>query len=104
MKHFSRISATVAILFLFISIVAQSKIAYNEKFGAEANNIWPGAEHIWIKHDNIIPAFIQFRNGSEPDEEMFFLGLKKIFQLPATYNFNLTDNEKDEIGWEHNLL
>ncbi len=101
MKHFSRISATVAILFLFISIVAQSKIAYNEKFGAEANNIWPGAEHIWIKHDNIIPAFIQFRNGSEPDEEMFFLGLKKIFQLPATYNFNLTDNEKDEIGWEH---
>ncbi len=80
---------------------AQGKFIAKEVRGAEANAIWQGAEHIWLKQENTVPAFIQFHNGSEPDEEEFFFILKKTFHLPTSYNFSLISDESDQIGWQH---
>lgn len=98
MKHFFS-----AVLFAaFCSpILSQQKFEARELKGAGANSIFPNAEFIWLKQENTIPAFIQFRNGSAPTENDFFLGLKKIFQLPSNYSFQLLQNEKDQFGWEH---
>ncbi len=98
MKKFCFLSL---LLFTAAFCYSQERFAAKEVFGAEANAIWPGAEHIWLKQQNTVPAFIQFRNGQQPAEEDFFFILKKAFQLPASYSFKLLATETDLIGWEH---
>lgn len=98
MKKFCFLSLLLFSVFLSFS---QERFTAKEIFGAEANAIWPGAEHIWLKQQNILPAFIQFRDGQQPAEEDFFFVLKKTFQLPASYSFKLLATETDLIGWEH---
>ncbi len=99
-----KLYALIAIaIFSIISVtgVAQKQIPFNERFGAEASAIFPGAEHIWLKGNNMVPAFIQLRDGSETGEPNFFFLLKKLFHLPTSYSFQLLSNDKDELGWEH---
>ncbi len=90
-------------LLLLLSTLAfsQEKFTSKEVRGAEANAIWQGAEHIWLKQENTVPAFIQFRAGSEPDEETFFFTLRKTFSLPSSYSFSLINDESDQSGWQH---
>lgn len=89
------------LLFVSAILFAQEKFVPREVVGTEAEAIWPGAEHIWLKQANTVPSFIQFRTGAEPDEETFFFILRKAYKLPASYNFNLLAAEPDEQGWLH---
>jgi Zn-dependent metalloprotease len=89
------------LLLLALLTNAQQKFKATELYGAEADAVWQGAEHIWIKQDNTVPAFIQFRAGTEPNEEIFFFILNKTFALPGSYSFKLLATEPDQLGWEH---
>ncbi|MBP6516867.1 MAG: hypothetical protein KA242_07430, partial [Chitinophagales bacterium] len=65
---------TKLLLFLFstlsIAVFAQDFGKLGIEFrGAEASAKIPGAKHIWLKNNNPIPAFIEFYQGAEPDEE-----------------------------------
>lgn len=104
MRFFVRSLPLGMLLLLNFAANAQSKITYNEKTGADAASIWPGAEHVWLKQENTIPAFIQFRQGQEPTEQAFFAVLQKLYQLPANYSFNQIGLEKDQLGWEHKRM
>lgn len=89
------------LLCLSAILFAQEKFIPREVVGTEAEAIWPGAEHIWLKQANTVPSFIQFRAGTEPDEETFFFILRKAYRLPAAYSFNLLAAEPDQLGWLH---
>ncbi len=101
MRTFYSVVTIVILSFITSASLAQKPMLYNEKFGAEASAIFPNAQHVWLKQENAVPAFIEFGSGNETDETTFFLLLKKKFNLPLTYQFLLLDNEKDAIGWEH---
>ena len=69
---------TILFLFLFsflsISLFAQDSGKFGvEYFGEDASSKIPGAKHIWLKDNNPIPAFIEFYQGAEPDEEGFLV-------------------------------
>ena len=92
-------------IFLFVlaisSLNAQNKFQSKEVTGIEANKIFYGAEHVWLKQENIIPSFIQFREEKTLSEVDFLFHIKKQFQLAANYSFQLIGEEKDEIGYTH---
>ena len=73
----------------------------NEYFGAQADAIVSGAEHIWIKQSNIIPTYIKFREERGFSEETFFMHISKIFHLPSNYTFKFIREEKDQLGFSH---
>jgi Zn-dependent metalloprotease len=87
-------------LFTLLQTFGQG-LALGQFKGADAHKIWPGAEMIWLKQNNILPAFIQFREGEAPDAPSFLNYLHKKFQLPAAYTFNLLKIENDPTGWRH---
>ncbi|MES2621928.1 MAG: M4 family metallopeptidase, partial [Bacteroidota bacterium] len=91
----------LVLLFAATVSFAQEKFEPKEIFGNEAEKIWPGAEHIWLKQENTVPSFVQFRNGCEPDEVSFFITLRKTFLLPSSYSFEQTGTETDPQGWQH---
>src|SRR5687768_7549187 len=95
------ISFLFALLFACAPSFAQEKFQSKELFGSDAEKVWKGAEHIWLKQENTVPSFIQFRSGSEPDEASFFAMLKKTFLLPSSYSFQLKNSETDQLGWEN---
>ncbi len=86
---------TLLLSFVATFLLAQSKFVPRELYGQQAAEIWQGAEQIWLKQENTAPAFIQFRNGQEPDEETFFFVLRKTFHIPASFGFRLTTQESD---------
>jgi Zn-dependent metalloprotease len=86
--------------FMILQAFGQSGIL-GQLRGAEANKICPGAELVWKKQNNILPAFIQFREGQAPDAATFLAYLHKKFQLPAAYTFNPYKIENDPTGWRH---
>jgi Zn-dependent metalloprotease len=92
---------TILFLLAFNFSFSQAKFEPKEISGSEAEAIWHGAEHVWLKQENTVPAFIEFRNGSEPDEATFFFIMRKTFQLPSNYSFKLLNDERDGIGWQH---
>ncbi|MBL0309480.1 MAG: M4 family metallopeptidase [Bacteroidetes bacterium] len=98
MKRFYALFALL--LFTTVSF-SQTKFQPGELTGAEANAIWPGAELVWVKQENTVPAYIGFRSGSEPTQEAFFIILRKLYQLPDSYHFELIGTETDELGWIH---
>lgn len=73
----------------------------DELRGMQADKVFKGAALIWQKNANTIPAFIQLRAGAGQDEETFLAGLKSQFQLPASYSFQLSSEEADQLGWQH---
>ena len=79
----------------------QSNFQSREYWGAQADAIVPGAEHIWVKQENIIPTFIKFRPERGFAEEVFFLHINKIFHLPSNYSFKLLKTEEDKLGLSH---
>ncbi len=91
------------IIFIFTAALSYSQQNFHprELTGNEANKVWQGAEHIWLKQENAVPAFIEFRTGSEPDETAFFTILQKTFRLPSSYSFKLKNTETDQLGWQH---
>ncbi len=89
------------LLFLAGSNFAQRAFETRELTGTAAAAVFEGAEHVWLKQDNTVPAFIQFRAGQEPDESFFFSYLKKKFHLPVSYSFQLQSSEPDGLGWQH---
>lgn len=91
---------TVILLFCYPGFT-QNPFNPVELTGEKAQEVWQGAEHVWVKQENTIPAFVNFRSGSEPTEEAFFIIIKRLFKLPATYTYQLINAEKDELGWEH---
>lgn len=98
MKH----SLLFGLLFLLAASSSAQRINTNRELtGAEASELVEGAEHIWLKEANTIPAFIQFRIGQEPSEPFFFSYIRKKFQLPANYGFQLQSSEPDGLGWQH---
>ena len=101
MRIFNSVIVITLLSFITASSAAQKPILFNEKFGTEASAIFPNAQHVWLKQENSVPAFIELRSGSETEESTFFFLLKKKFNLPSSYQFQLLDNTKDEIGWEH---
>ncbi|MCX6200582.1 MAG: M4 family metallopeptidase, partial [Bacteroidetes bacterium] len=101
MRIFNSVIVITLLSFITASSFAQKPILFNEKFGAEASAIFPNAQHVWLKQENSVPAFIDLRSGNETDESTFLFLLKKKFNLPSSYQFQLLDNVKDEIGWEH---
>src|ERR1043165_6795866 len=98
MKKYSFL--TLLLLLATVSF-AQEKFVSKEIYGGEAEAMWQGAEHIWLKQQNAVPAFIEFRNGMEPDEQTFLFLLWKIFKLPTNYGFELVKQENDQLGWQH---
>lgn len=92
------------LIYLFVSyfnLFAQNNDSNSELFGIEASKVMYGAEHVWLKQDNIIPAFIQFREADAMDETNFLFHLKKQFQLPSSYSFTQIGEEKDNLGFTH---
>jgi hypothetical protein len=94
-----------ALLFTLLSysVFAQDSGKFGvEYFGNEAYSKIPGAKHVWIKNNNPIPAFIEFYQGAEPDEEGF-LGVvpRKAFGWKNDISFIVTGREEDQIGFTH---
>ncbi len=90
---------------LFLAFLSYATVAFSEtgEFrGQAANDLVEGAELVWIKQNNTIPSFVQFRPGNEMPESEFLLYLKKKFLLPTGYFFQQTKNETDLLGWQHN--
>lgn len=85
----------------FLNIYANKTLQNGEYFGPQADAIVSGAEHIWVKQDNIIPTYIKFRPGKGFAEEVFFLHISKIFQLPGNYGFKFLRQEVDATGMLH---
>jgi Zn-dependent metalloprotease len=97
---------TILFLFLFsflsISLFAQDSGKFGvEYFGEDASSKIPGAKHIWLKDNNPIPAFIEFYQGAEPDEEGFLVWTRKAFGFKNDVNYIITHREQDEIGFAH---
>ncbi|MBL7800470.1 MAG: M4 family metallopeptidase [Chitinophagales bacterium] len=97
---------TKLLLFLFssfsITVFAQDFGKFGIEFrGAEASAKIPGAKHIWIKNNNPIPAFIEFYQGAEPDEEGFLVWGRKAFGWKSDINYIITSREEDQIGFSH---
>ena len=93
-----------ALLFTLLSysVFAQDSGKFGvEYFGNEAYSKIPGAKHVWIKNNNPIPAFIEFYQGAEPDEEGFLLWSRKVFGWKNDINFIVTGREEDQIGFTH---
>lgn len=94
-----------AILFLSFVIMnfskAQTQFQAKEVFGAEAEKIFYGADHIWLKQANIVPTFIQFREDKALSETDFLFHLRKQFHLPVNYTFQQIGEEKDQINYTH---
>ncbi len=93
-----------ALLFTLLSysVFAQDSGKFGvEYFGTEASSKIPGAKHIWLKNNNPIPAFIEFYQGAEPDEEGFLLWSRKVFGWKNNISFIVTGREKDQIGFTH---
>jgi Zn-dependent metalloprotease len=86
--------------FTFLMSFGQSGVL-GQFSGTEAHKVWPGAELVWKKQNNILPAFIQFREGQAPDVPSFLSYLHKKFQLPAAYTFDVLKTENDPTGWRH---
>lgn len=88
---------------LFILLIWAS-FAFAQKRGEElrgiaADKVFKGASLVWQKQSNLIPSFIELRQGQ--DEESFLAGLKSQFQLPSAYSFTLSSTDADQIGWLH---
>lgn len=90
-----------ALLTLTSQAFPESNYYGTELWGAQANARIAGAEHIWLKEDNIAPAFIKFQEGKEPALEDFFLWAKKGLNLADGSGFKIISEEKDEIGYTH---
>ena len=94
-----------AILFLSVAILhftkAQNSFQPKEVYGGEAEKIFYGAEHIWLKQANIVPTFIQFREDKAMSETDFLFHLRKQFKLPTNYTFRQIGEEKDQINYTH---
>jgi Zn-dependent metalloprotease len=91
----------ISIILCSLSVYSNNDFVAREYFGEQASMIVPGAEHIWVKQDNIIPSFIKFRPERGFAEEVFFMHISKIFHLPANYSFKYLKTEKDKLGYEH---
>ncbi len=89
------------LLLTFATAKAATGFEPRELQGKAADQYWQGASHIWIKQDNTIPAFVEFRDGNEPDETFFFTYAQKRFTLPANYSLQLLGSETDALGWQH---
>jgi len=94
-----------SILFLSVAILlasnAQNQFQSKEVFGAEAEKIFYGADHVWLKQANIVPTFIQFREDKAMNETDFLFHLRKQFHLPTNYTFEKIGEEKDQINYIH---
>lgn len=94
-------------LFLFFCLAiaqpffAQNNFEAKEVFGAEAQKVMAGAEHVWLKQENSIPTFIKFRDDYSLTEEQFLFHIKKLFNLPTTYSFKKIGQETDQLGFTH---
>jgi Zn-dependent metalloprotease len=92
-----------ALLLLFFAL-ANAFGQYNslgQFTGSQANNLVPGAEVVWLKHYNILPAFVQYRDNAAPDVPYFLAYMQKKFRLPSAYSFLPTQVENDPEGWRH---
>lgn len=89
------------LLLLAITPLTSSAFEPRELQGKAADQYWQGASHLWLKQENTIPAFVEFRPGSEPDENFFFTYIQKRFLLPANYTVQLLSAETDLLGWQH---
>ncbi len=98
MKKVFTLAALMGALTLF---AAHKNTSGTRLTGKAASDVWAGAQTIWIKQDNIIPAYVEFRKGVEPAEAEFLSLLTKRFRLPSTYSFQLTGSETDQLGWQH---
>lgn len=81
--------------------MAQSVLMPGKYSGSQAGNIWPGTDMVWQKQFNALPAFIEFRDGMEPEVNTFFTYLQKKFQLPAAITFQPISIESDDLNWRH---
>ncbi len=89
------------LLLLLCIAVSSFGIEEREYFGVAAEQLFPAAEHIWVKDVNTIPAFAKFQAGREMAVEDFFFIVKKQFHLPSGFITNLIGSERDELGWQH---
>ncbi len=92
-----------ALLLLFFAL-ANAFGQYNslgQFTGSQANNLVPGAEVVWLKNYNILPAFVQYRDDAAPDVPYFLAYMQKKFRLPSAYSFSPTQVENDPEGWRH---
>ena len=71
----------ISIILCSLSVYSNNDFVAREYFGEQASMIVPGAEHIWVKQDNIIPTYIKFRPERGFAEEVFFMHISKIFHL-----------------------
>ena len=86
--------------FALVNTYAQYS-ALGQFTGSQANNIVPGAEVVWLKNYNILPAYIQYRENAAPDVPYFLAYLQKKFRLPSAYSFSPVQIENDPEGWRH---
>ncbi|MEI6313003.1 MAG: M4 family metallopeptidase, partial [Bacteroidota bacterium] len=96
-----KFSFLLLLIFTFVVSNAQNAIVGTELYGAEASKIMFGAEHVWLKQDNIIPTYMKFRETEAMDERTFLFHLQKQFQLPENYSFKQIGEEKDPLGYTH---
>ncbi len=88
-------------LLYFQAIYSQNKFESREIFGVEAEKVFFGAKHVWMKQENIVPTFMEFRADKAMSEVDFLFQLKKKFGLANSYSFKKVTEEKDQIGFTH---
>ena len=96
-KYFLLLLASIFLL----SIQAQNNFQPREIYAADAERVMTGAEHMWLKQENIIPTFIKFRDGGNLTEEQFLFHVKKQFKLQSNYSFQSIGTETDQLGYTH---
>jgi Zn-dependent metalloprotease len=96
-KYFLLLFASIFLL----SIQAQNNFQPREIYAADAERVMTGAEHMWLKQENIIPTFIKFRDGGCLTEEQFLFHVKKQFKLQSNYSFQSIGTETDQLGYTH---
>lgn len=89
------------LLLLALNPIRAAAFEQRELKGKTAEQYWQGASHIWLKQENTIPAFVEFRDGCEPDENFFFAYMQKRFLLPVNYSVQLITSETDVLGIQH---
>lgn len=89
------------LLFVCLKINAQNNFVSKELFGSEAEKVFDGATHVWLKQENIVPTYMEFRTEKAMTELDFLLQLKKKFGLSDRYSFHKIGEERDQIGYVH---
>lgn len=91
-----------AILFLLTLLSGEFLHAQGlELRGSEAASMIPGAEVVWLREQGRAPAYVQLREGSQPEVIYMERWLRQNLKMNDMVGLTLLNTQKDELGFTH---